>query len=252
MNCANCRQDNPATTRFCTSCGAVLVENTPDGRRRRVLRPWGLGHAPLTESPAMPEMAAAREALDPRSRRRIDISFVGGTIAVTMAAMLIYPYARALETRHDINPAPERMNPVADSALLEAYRLVQPAMAPLPKAFILQARVDEPALAAADRERRLRSRQAPDTPVIAAMPEPLPPIDTVVTQMSAALTLEPRASAPRPVDRWQSLTERLRQCAGAEGLFQRAACEQGARIGPCDGFWGLVEHCPAARTDYGQ
>ena len=254
MNCPNCRQDNPATTRFCTSCGAVLVENTPDGRRRRVLRPWGLGHAPLTESPAMPEIAAAREALDPRARRRLDVGFVGGVIAVTIGALLIYPYARALDTLHDVDaaPMPARVSLIADSALLDAYRLVQPAMAPLPRAFILSAHAGEPALARADRERLSRARQAKDTPAVAPPPEPLPMPRTAVVETSAALAVQPRMSVPIPIDRWQSLKQTLRHCASVDGVFGRAACEQGARLGPCDGFWGLVEHCPAGRTDYGQ
>jgi len=57
MHCPTCRHENPATTRFCRGCGAVLVESSPDGRRRRVLRPWGMRRsAPLTVSPDMPDL----------------------------------------------------------------------------------------------------------------------------------------------------------------------------------------------------
>ena len=40
-------------------------------------------------------------------------------------------------------------------------------------------------------------------------------------------------------------TPNLDRLAQAGCVFRRATCEQGARLSHCDGFWGLVDHCPS-------
>src|SRR5687767_9087182 len=97
MHCPHCRSDNASTTRFCIECGAVLVESTPGGGRRRVLRPWGLRKsAPLTESPALPEMAAARKAARRAShtpRRPVYKIAAGIAGIVALSGVIAFPYA---------------------------------------------------------------------------------------------------------------------------------------------------------------
>ena len=110
MHCPHCRCVNAATTRFCIECGAVLVESTPGGGRRRVLRPWGLrSSAPLTESPALPEMAAARKARRATgSRKRPLFKVATGVVGiVALSGVIAYPYSsvgdgRALSRGRDI------------------------------------------------------------------------------------------------------------------------------------------------------
>ena len=98
MHCPTCRHDNPATTRFCSACGAVLVESAPDGGRRRVLRPWGMRRtAPPTISPDMPDLAEAGiptrgTRLDPAVR--FDFWIVGGLVAAVVAVAWISGTAR--------------------------------------------------------------------------------------------------------------------------------------------------------------
>ena len=98
MHCPTCRHDNPATTRFCSACGAVLVESAPDGGRRRVLRPWGMRRtAPPTISPDMPDLADAGiptrgTRLDPAVR--FDFWIVGGLVVALVAVAWINGTAR--------------------------------------------------------------------------------------------------------------------------------------------------------------
>ena len=62
----------------------------------------------------------------------------------------------------------------------------------------------------------------------------------------------PPVTVARPApDRWQALRDQLGGCV-ALGLFERAMCEQRARLQHCDGYWGHVGLCPAGRTEFGQ
>ena len=98
MHCPTCRHDNPATTRFCSACGAVLVESAPDGGRRRVLRPWGMRRtAPPTISPDMPDLADA--AIPTRGTRldpavRFDFWIIGALVVAVVAVAWIRGSAR--------------------------------------------------------------------------------------------------------------------------------------------------------------
>jgi hypothetical protein len=121
MHCPTCRHDNPATTRFCRACGAVLVESAPDGGRRRVLRPWGMRRtAPPTISPDMLDLADAGIStrgtrLDPAVR--FDFWIVGGFIVALVAVAWINGTARTNgESLHDANAQVAAGSPVYVSA----------------------------------------------------------------------------------------------------------------------------------------
>ena len=83
-----------------------------------------------------------------------------------------------------------------------------------------------------------------------AIPAPLAPIPEAPTVV--AITAPAPVLAPAVVDRWQPLKDALGRCTSSSGVFERASCEQGARLAHCEGYWGQQPLCPAARTDYGQ
>jgi hypothetical protein len=247
MYCPNCRHDNAATTRFCTSCGAVLVESTPDGRRRRVLRPWGLRRsAPLTESPAMPDIVAAvrQDARRPLSRR-LDLQFAAGTAVVALAGTFLYPYARDLD-RPAVEATPSEPVVVTTTAThaaresVVASPLVEPVAPPRPVAQPVASKVTPPRDPPAPSPRAVEPASAtlPHDAAIAELPPIAPPV-------VAAVPATPR-------DRWQPLKDALATCASQSNVFERAICEQGARLEHCGDYWGAAPLCPAARNDSGQ
>jgi hypothetical protein len=254
MHCPNCRESNAATTRFCTACGAGLVENAPGGGRRRVLRPWGLRRsAPLTESPAMPDLAQARAAAlraNNRAKPRFDVLVVCGLAIVGAAGVVAYPFTITAEMAR---PAAADERTVAQEALvtvtgistvretqLASPALLEPPPAP-PPAVKPKPVVQPPAEPA---ERKVSPARTDPAPVLEPPPAAPPP------------SLEPPVVAERtvvaPTDRWQPLRAQLAACGTADGVFQRAMCEQGARLKHCDGQWGETPLCPAGRTEYGQ
>jgi hypothetical protein len=254
MHCPHCRCDNAATTRFCIECGAVLVESTPGGGRRRVLRPWGLrSSAPLTESPALPEMAAARKAARRASRgsRRPLYKIAAGIAGiVALSGVIAYPYTLREELSSfrgeevtvkaepqfvaiaDLTAVKERLPGVTADP-----EPIPDAGAPAPKS---PASVVEPAP-------RAPSRPPPVelTPSIVREPP--------TAEQPVEATPSPQPEPPRiPTDPWQPLRDALNACGRVQGLWDRATCEQRARLASCDGHWGAVSLCPAGRTEFGQ
>lgn len=245
MHCPNCRHDNALTTRFCTSCGAVLVESTPDGRRRRVLRPWGLGRsAPPTVSPDMPELVAAARGDARRLSRRLDVKFAAGTVVVAVAGTFLYPYARTLDAPpvEQVAPAePAVVTTTSSYAVRETVVASPPLVEPVkPKTTTL--------VTVTPREHRDNATTA-RSPSAPAMPVRLEPI---VAAGPVPMVVAQAAPIASPRDRWQPLKDALARCASRSGLLERATCEQGARIAHCDGAWGEAALCPAGRTDFGQ
>ena len=255
MHCPNCRRDNAATTRFCTSCGAVLVESTPSGGRRRVLRPWGLRHsAPLTESPDMPELAAARqEALrDGRSGRRIDHMVAAGVTVIVLAGLVVYPYANADETGIGTR--------IADRPTSRAEAVAVPALSTVRETAIAAPPLVEPSTVAVPKARVVKPSIEPTTRP-AARPAPEPAVVATVLEREAVIVGDAKVAEAPPrapatpaaaVDPWHALRSTLHTCAASDGLWSRATCEHRARLAHCDGHWGIHALCPSGRTEYGQ
>jgi hypothetical protein len=253
MHCPHCRHDNAATTRFCTSCGAVLVEEAPGGGRRRVLRPWGLRRdAPLTVSPDFPEDAP----MPPRDTgRRVDLWLAGGVAAVVLTVATLHPWGPAPVSHATVaeTSAPPLVAtvPVSGTAVHEV-RLSAPALVePLPAPAKPAAHDVAPAPVAPPTA-RLSAKGPAAVPVTYAVPSrPAVIADgESVEVVAAASVAPPPPPAPAP-DRWQTLRDGLASCTSL-ALLQRAMCEQGARLAHCDGYWGQVTLCPAGRTEFGQ
>lgn len=260
MHCPTCRADNAATTRFCTSCGAVLVEEAPGGGRRRVLRPWGLRRdAPLTISPDIldlaPEPAASEERVS-----RLDLWLAGGVAAIVLVVGAMQPWLSRTEAA-PTSRAEERIvaapavvaTPVV--ALVKETRLAAPALVerkPARPGGAADAAKAVAPLAAPAGARIGAARGVPAVPVAYAMTQR----DAVFSDGRSIDSEPPAASAPltavaAPQDRWQALREDLRGCEPL-GLFDRATCEQRARLAHCDGHWGHVAACPEGRKESGQ
>jgi hypothetical protein len=262
MHCPTCRHDNPATTRFCSACGAVLVESAPDGGRRRVLRPWGMRRtAPPTISPDMPDLAAA--GLSTRGTRldpavRFDFWIVGGLVIVGLVAVAwIGSAARpGREALHDATAQVAAGSAAYVSAatppIVQEARLKAPPLVDVPPAATQPPRVTPRVTVAAPSPARSQARGPAATPVVVASQ----PSESIVDDgrgEAPAPPVAPVQAPPPPVsDRWQPLRSALAQCGAVNGVIARAMCEQGARLAHCDGFWGLVAICPTARSEYGQ
>lgn len=258
MHCPTCRQPNAATTRFCTSCGAVLVEEAPGGGRRRVLRPWGLRRsAPLTIAPDVFDCNLPLTAK--AGGTRVELWLAAGVIVVvTVFAAVHWRRAPAM-----VPPAGQQavVAQVADVTLpastqmhetrMSAPALVDPAAtaeAPRP-AVVAAAPVPSPAAL----PRPVGNRGAPAVPVAYVGPAR----DTVIDDGQSAeppapvVAAAPPSPPPAPSDRWQPLRNKLAACEPL-ALLERAICEQGARLAHCDGHWGIAPLCPAGRTEFGQ
>lgn len=245
MHCPTCRHDNEKTTRFCTSCGAVLVENTRDGSRRRVLRPWGLAaDAPLTIAPDPREMPEIEATVRARRSRRVGarrVPVVVGSVIAALAGTFLFAYARGVERAPVESPSTELV--IAESTLhlgsLDTLVASPPLLEPLPSLVLPKP--------APRRETPVRENPAPKAlPVIVdASPEAF----VLETPVAAEA---PPPPPPTPPDRWRPLKDALARCVGTGNLFERAACENGARNAHCEERWGQVALCPARRTEFGQ
>lgn len=255
MHCPTCRYDNPATTRFCGACGAVLVESAPDGRRRRILRPWGMRRtAPPTISPDMPDFADDPASLRPVAdvSSRVDFWIVAGLVVAVIAATWLAGKVRPAgpESAAGVPSVAQRspsyvtvaMPPIVQEARLKAPPLVDVPAVPQSPAKPRAAPVGQATVA----------RVAPP-PASAVASPPVDAASEPVRAEPAPLVVAAAPSSPPPApDRWQPLRSAVARCASIPGLIPRAMCEQEARLVHCDGFWGVVPACPAQRTEYGQ
>jgi hypothetical protein len=241
MHCPNCRHDNPATTRFCHSCGAVLVEDAPGLGRRRVLRPWGLRRAaPPTISPEMPEIPRRNP---PRvdALARLDLVLAGGVVVAVVAATLWFPRSMASDATPAAStpPGPSEAVTIVVTTPLQATSVTSPALVEP-----TQAPTPSPA------------REPPRPPRAAAprlAPAPIVPVAAPPSAETPAVEAPPAPPAPPPLpppvrtDRWDPLREALAACRLQGNIFERAMCEQGARIRHCTEHWDLIELCPSGR-----
>jgi hypothetical protein len=261
MHCPTCRHDNPATTRFCSACGAVLVESAPDGGRRRVLRPWGMRRtAPPTISPDMPDLADAGiptrgTRLDPAVR--FDFWIVGGLVVVLVAVALVNS-----ATRSSRNAAQDASAQVAAGsaayvsattpAIVQEARLKAPPLVDVSPAATQTPPVTPRVTTVAPLPARGPAGRGVAIPVVLAA-QPGEAVLDVGRSEAPTTPVAPVQALPPPVsDRWQPLRSALAQCGSVNGAIGRAMCEQDARLAHCEGFWGLVAVCPTTRSEYGQ
>lgn len=261
MHCPTCRRDNPATTRFCRACGAVLVESAPDGGRRRVLRPWGMRRtAPPTISPDMLDLAPAgipTRGTRPDPAARVDFWIVGGLVAALVAAVWAGGDARpSRDATQDASVPVVAGRPVYISAT--ALPIVQEARLEAPPLFDVAPAATQPPAATrrvttiAPLPARGPAGGPTAIPVVVAAPARASAIDDGLGEV-AAQPVARIPSMPSPVsDRWQPLRIALAQCGPVDGAIGRAMCEQAARLAHCDGYWGLVALCPTTRSEFGQ
>jgi hypothetical protein len=261
MHCPTCREDNAPTTRFCTSCGAVLVEEAPGGGRRRVLRPWGLrDSAPLTISPDYPDLAVST-ILAERRAWRMDLGLAGGVVAIVVLAATLHPWLRRAEA--------EPTSRVDERVVAAAATVSVPA-----PAIVYETRLAAPALVerapASASSEAIAAKTAASPPATGAAPRPggaraLPavPVNYAMTPREAIIgdgqgvdapVAPAPATAPAPTaepDRWQVLRSELDRCQPL-GVFERATCEQRARLSHCDSYWGHAALCPSLRAESGR
>ena len=181
----------------------------------------------------------------------------GGIALVTVAGLLVYPFANADETPR-MARADERsggafavvavptLSSVSDLRV-SAPPLIEPQSSP-----VVSVREAKPAPVATIVEAGLRNnaRQAPP-----AVPDTIsmPLRDTAVVDERERIEVAAAPVTPTaPIDSWLPLRDALAGCSRSNGIWERATCEQRARLAHCDGYWGNVALCPTGRTDFGQ
>jgi hypothetical protein len=261
MHCPTCRHDNPATTRFCRACGAVLVESAPDGGRRRVLRPWGMQRtAPPTISPDMLDLAPAGVPARVAHRDpafRLDFRVVGVVVAALVAAVWINGNARPDGgATHYVDASVDAGSPVYVSAtappIVQEARLEAPPLLDAPPATTQPSAATRRVAAIAALPVRARADGANAIPVIVAAASRESELDDDRGEVPASPVARVPPMPSPAADRWQSLRGALAQCGAVNGAIGRAMCEQEARLAHCDGYWGLVSACPTTRSEFGQ
>jgi hypothetical protein len=261
MHCPTCRHDNPATTRFCSACGAVLVESAPDGGRRRVLRPWGMRRtAPPTISPDMPDLADAGipdrgTRLDPTVR--FDFWIVGGLVVVLVAVALVNGATRSGRTAAQDASAQVAAGLAAyvsatTPVIVQEADLKAPPLVDVSLAAAQTPPMKPRVATAAPLPARDLARGPVAVPVIFAVQPGEAVVDAGRSEAPAPPAVLAQALPPPVSDRWQPLRSALAHCGSVNGPIGRAMCEQEARLAHCEGFWGLVAVCPITRSEYGQ
>jgi len=218
-----------------------------------VLRPWGLrSSAPLTESPALPEMAAARNARRATgSRKRPLFKVATGVVGiVALSGVIAYPYSSVGDGR-----ALSRGRDIASSALPQVVAIAD--MTVVKESMPTVVREEPLVMAPATKPVVTRSvetsqRPTPRSPVVEAPPPEVREAPTPEVAVVATIVQPPQETPQPPVDPWHPLREALAGCTRIQGLWDRATCEQRARLASCDGHWGAVALCPAGRTEFGQ
>ena len=212
----------------------------------------------------MPEIAAAHRAAQRAGEapaRGLDQVFAGGVALVAVVGLLAYPYANADETRQAARKG-ER------SATRTAVAVAVPTLATVRESAVSASSIAE-ALPGPEAQRDVAPKVAPVTRVAetgqrASRPTPAlaVPVTSAMPARDAAATGDaqsmdppsppPAAAPPAPVDPWQTLRDALGACARSGGVWERATCEQRARLAHCDGYWGSIALCPSGRTEFGQ
>lgn len=221
------------------------------------MRPWGLSKsAPLTESPVMPEIVAAYRRGDAAQTlyggRAVDWILAGGVALVTVVGLLLHPFPQAGETRRlargDAGIPEFAVVAVPTlSAVSELRVSAPPLIEPQPVAAAMPSRSKSARAAATAEGNTARRTPALSFPATGSTP----PREPVVIEDGQHAEAPPvPAAVPGPVDSWQPLRDALAACSRSSGLWERATCEQRARLAHCDGYWGNFLLCPSGRTEY--
>lgn len=203
----------------------------------------------------MPEIAAAHRAGQPGARRsRLDLRVAGGIGLIAIAGLLVYPYANADEapvsSARSGAKTPEPPT-VVSVATMSAVREAPMAAPPLTLPYVPRPDRQEGSKVASPSAQRIASRPAPT--IVAAPPlEPAQPVGVSDAPPRDDPPPQPAPPPAPPADPLQALKNALGACGRLTGVFERAMCEQRARLDQCDGYWGAVALCPAGRTDQGQ
>jgi hypothetical protein len=246
----------------------VLVESAPDGRRRRVLRPWGLPRsAPLAMARGSPGRWAAGNAAGLAAAdtpTRAERWIVAALVLIVFGAVVVHDAPEvgndsmeSTSTRRSVSLA--FLSKLAAPPILDAIVLEAP---PLRESDSLQR--GEPAVPRPDPNRIPRGARAASTATLDVLARNAAPAVGGQTTASRVPSLEDRGAATTlpawrdgatvaaPGERWRSLDTALASCGEVGGAIPRAFCEQEARLLHCDGFWGMVADCPVTRSEYGQ
>ena len=188
---------------------------------------------------------------------RFDFWVVGGLVVVLAAVALVNG-----ATRSSRNVAQDASTQVAAGSaayvsatmptIVQEARLKAPPLVDVSPAATQPPPVTPRFSTVAPVPAREPARGAAAIPVVLAA-QPGEAVANVGRSELPTLPVAPVQALPPPVaDRWQPLRSALAHCGSVNGAIGRAMCEQEARLGHCEGFWGLVAVCPTTRSEYGQ